>query len=218
MRMRVALLGLGVALACQGPEGVFNKPMMEESYNRFYFESYVKMAARLSRHTDDEGIMLSGTAPDGTPGLDLNGVLWALSGVETSFGRNAQQTRYESAYGRNGRYSSEDLIASYGDHAAMSYGPWQIMFVNAYDALNGFVRPAELTGITYPAMGATVMFLDNRVIDRGADTLEKIADAWNTGSHRDSIRPSARYLRDVETYYNEWCAANPRKQKQTFRA
>jgi len=169
-------------------------PPTHEQLRRF--AKYVKMGARLSAHTDSEGQM-----PDG---LDLNAVLWALGGIESSFGTCAHQPRFEPAYGRGGRYFSAPLDDKFGDAAAMSYGPWQVMFPNAYKAANTFITPSELTGCTFAALSVTVLWLDGYVIGRGARTLEQIADAWNTGSHRDAIRPAPKYLGLAQRYYAEW--------------
>lgn len=159
------------------------------------FRRYVQMAARLSRHTDNEGHM---------GGLDLNAVLWALGGVESSFGKFAHQPRFEKAYARGGRYFSAPLDAAYGDAAAMSYGPWQVMYPNAHRITNGFVAPDDMRGMTFAAQMATVLWLDSAVLDKGARTMREIADAWNTGSHRDSILPSPQYLERAERFYGEW--------------
>ena len=164
-------------------------------YSPTRFKKYVKMAARLSRHTDDYGRMGA---------LDINAVLWALSGVESSFGKLAHQARFEKSYARGGRYYLQPLDSLYGDAAAMSYGPWQVMYCNAHRVTNGFVSPHELQGMTFAAQIATVMWLDDAVLDRGAKTMREIADAWNTGSHRDSILPAPTYLERVEKFYGEW--------------
>ena len=160
-----------------------------------YFKLYVRPAARMSRHADAQG-----HAGD----LDLNAVLWALGGVESSFGKYAHQPRFEKAYARGGRYFVKDLDERFGDAAAMSYGPWQVMFANAYQVTSGFVAPDDLKGMTPEAQQATILWLDNAVLDRGARTMREIADAWNTGSHRDSILPAPEYLEKVERFYGEW--------------
>lgn len=164
-----------------------------------YFKLYVRSAARMSRHADAHGK---------AGALDLNGVLWALGGVESSFGKFAHQPRFEKAFARGGRYFDKDLDAKFGDASAMSYGPWQVMFVNAYRVTGGFVAPDELRGMTHAAQVATVLWLDNAVLDRGARTIREIADAWNTGSHRDSILPAPEYLERVERFYADWQAGD----------
>jgi len=164
-----------------------------------YFRDYVKFAARLSRHADEHGKIGN---------LDLNGVLWALGGAESSFGEFAHQPRFERAYARGGRYFLKDLDREFGDAAAMSYGPWQVMFCNAHRVTSGYVKPDDLKGMTFAAQVATVRWLDSAVLDRGAKSIRDIADAWNTGSHRDNILPAPQYLEKVERFYREWQEAD----------
>jgi len=160
-----------------------------------YFRSYVRHAAKLSRFADDFGKVGN---------LDLNAALWALGGAESTFGKFAHQPRFEKAYARGGRYFLPDLDKQFGDAAAMSYGPWQVMYCNAHKVTGGYITPDDMKGMTYAAQVATVKWLDHAVLARGARSMREIADAWNTGSHRDNILPAPEYLEKVERFYLEW--------------
>ena len=125
------------------------------------------------------------------PLLDLSGdaaanidpvlLLWALAGNESGFGVDCKP-RFEPAYFTGGRYAEEqaqvELIAEYGEDAAKSYGPWQLMLVNA----PGFTTQ-ELANDAEAALQATVGFLKREIFGRQkAVTLAEVGEAFNGGS------------------------------------
>ncbi len=124
-------------------------------------------------------------------------LLWAIGGAESSFGRN-NVPRHEAAYCRRGRYFDPKLDRKFGCHAHCSYGPWQLMYANVVT-----IKPIDPELMLDPlhALPITVEWL-RRVIKRGAVTVRDIADAWNSGSHRDSIVP-VRYINRVTALYNQ---------------
>lgn len=131
---------------------------------------------------------------------EINGpqLLWALSGCESSFGANCAP-RHEEAY-CTGVYSHtpevEQLTQAYGHAAHCSYGPWQILLVNCESG----TAPQDLTNILHAAM-ETVRFINQRILKaQGATTVAEIADAYNSGTWRDSIVPE-KYIADCESYY-----------------
>lgn len=133
-------------------------------------------------------------------GTSIDGVrlLWALAGNESSFGRNCLP-RYESAFYTGGAYGSSDqmgpLIAKFGHNAACSYGPWQLMLVNAPVG----TVPEDFASIDNAAL-FTVDFINHRIIKaQGAKTVEEIADSYNSGSFKGGFIPRA--------YINQ-CLAN----------
>ena len=139
------------------------------------------------------GQMLHGEASS----VDFEALLWAIGGVESSFGRN-NVPRHEAAYHRGGRYFDRKLDRKFGCHAHCSYGPWQVMYPNVVT-----IKPADPRLMLDPlhALPITVGWMQY-VVGRGAVTVRDIADAWNSGSHRDSIVP-IRYIRKVERLYAE---------------
>lgn len=125
---------------------------------------------------------------ENAPGVDGPTLLWALSGRESSFGANCKP-RFEPAYYTGGRYAAADsqkaLIAEFGQDAAYSYGPWQVMLCNA----PGFT-PDELGMDLEKAAVATVGFINRRIlIAEHATTVDQVADAYNSGNWRDNIHP-----------------------------
>lgn len=135
-------------------------------------------------------------------------LLFAIAGVESSFGANCKP-RYEPAYMPGGLYYQQStpssafrtLYAKYGRDAAASYGPWQLLLCNA----PGFT-PYELANDAEKACQATIGFFKRYVFGiRFARTLEQIADTYNSGTWRDAVTPTVQgYIRKVtHSYFNE---------------
>jgi hypothetical protein len=135
--------------------------------------------------------------PEGINGFAL---LWAIGGVESSFGVRAVP-KYEEAFDWGGRYAEPELLKEHGSLAACSLGPWQVMFSNVHSVTKGEVKPLHMYEPP-TALIVTCMFMQERVIDKGAKTVEEIADAWNSGTHKDGIVPY-EYIRKVKAIYND---------------
>ena len=139
-------------------------------------------------------------------GLDPYALLYMLGGLESSWGTN-NVPRFERSYARGGRYFSPDLDRLHGDHAAMSYGPLQIMFRNAVDTLPG-ITPERLMEPVTSVVVATE-FLNGAVLRRfSASTPEAVLDAWNTGNPNDRILPADAYLKRGVQYYRRALEGN----------
>lgn len=140
---------------------------------------------------------------DGT-GAPINGaqLLWAMSGRESSFGRDIKP-RHEPVYDMNGRYWRKfdwckQGVQMYGRDFACSYGPLQIMACNA----KGFT-PYELGSDPEKAMQAAVAFMRLDVLRRQkARTIDEICDCWNTGNDKDDNVPH-EYIAAVRKFYFE---------------
>jgi hypothetical protein len=127
--------------------------------------------------------------------------LVALSGIESSFGLN-DIPRYEPAYGYGGRYAKASHLAKalerYGALAACSYGPWQVMYIVAYEL--GFRdHPLRLWHRRLNCQFAVEKI--NQLIDRGAKTVSQILDGYNSGNFTDQNVPS-HYLEQFPNKYN----------------
>lgn len=131
-------------------------------------------------------------------GVDGAQLLWALAGVESSFGQNTKP-RHEPAYDVGGRYDNavmQPLLERWGSAAACSYGPLQIMLVNA----PGYV-PADFDDLP-TAMRASLSFLNRQLRSRKPQTLAEIGQVWNSG--RIASQPSAAvqdYIRKLTASY-----------------
>lgn len=134
------------------------------------------------------------------PDVNREALLWAIGGAESSWGK-WNVTRYERAFGWGGRYADKKLLRKFGDLAASSIGPWQVMFPNAWAITSGTVTPQEMMQPEV-ALLVTVDWMNERVIDRGAWSVPAIADAWNSGTHRDSFVPH-KYVAKVQKYYDQ---------------
>jgi len=133
-----------------------------------------------------------GPLPDGVDGTQL---LWAMSGVESSFGADCNP-RHEPAFDVGGIYGSHapmpDLLKFYGSPAAAcSYGPWQIMLANAPGC-----APDDFDDIDHAA-SATVSFLNQQLRRFSPQSLEEIGEVWNAGH----ITPDPGYTKKLEAAY-----------------
>ena len=135
-------------------------------------------------------------------GMDPAQLLAALADVESAFGLNTVPNQ-EPAYDEGGRYYAmaqhvRDLHKTWGSWAACSYGPWQILYVLAWEV--GF-RGAP--GDLWTAAGSVewvIRALNARALDQGAATPEDVGDAWNSGTYRDKNRVE-NYRRKIAVAY-----------------
>lgn len=129
------------------------------------------------------------------PGITGEQLLWALCGVESSFGANCQP-RHEPAFDVGGRYATHapmpTLLARYGPAAACSYGPLQLMLCNAPPTYG----PASFDDLTL-AMQASVNFLNQKLRQWQPASLAQIGECWNAGR----ITPDPGYEAKLATAY-----------------
>lgn len=134
--------------------------------------------------------------------IDKLQFLFALSGVESSFGKN-NKPRYEPAYGQGGLYFRRSIalqreVAMYGRDAASSWGPWQILHIVAVEyGYDGAPHELQFADVSLPFVVAHL----NKFVSRGADTLEKVLDCYNSGNHRDANVPE-NYIQKFIAHYN----------------
>jgi hypothetical protein len=133
-----------------------------------------------------------GPLPAGVDGVQL---LWALAGVESSFGYDTTP-RHEPAYDRGGRYATHApmplLLAKYGSAAACSYGPWQVMLCN-FPAGTTIAAASDLE----TAAKATVIFLNILLRHWHPTDLDDIGECWNAGH----ITPDPAYTSKLDKAY-----------------
>ena len=136
-------------------------------------------------------------------GIDSAQLLWAIAGKETSFGRRCIP-RHENSYcygSKNYRADKmlRDLTETYGCVAHCSYGPWQIMFYNAY-SLNRNLDPIILMTDAAACADITTMMMNVIFSRQQPNNVRDFADAWNSGSMKDDFQPIA-YMDAVEQFY-----------------
>ena len=130
-------------------------------------------------------------------------VLWVFAGVETSYGRDRLIARREPAYFPGGAFYQHSskvqaLYAKYGEASACSYGSWQMMFSTAVDL--GFEgMPTQLQDDSVLAPLVTRYFLHQQ-----PGTLENAADAYNSGSWRDTFIPVEYVAKIIAAYELGW--------------
>lgn len=146
------------------------------------------------------------------PHIDVPRLLAAIRTVETADCPTG--LRFEAAYMPHGyRFAlqgwcvvgtgralssvAERRWVLWGAWSAASYGPWQILYHTAAD-LGYEGHPCDLLRVD--VCQPWVERLLHRIARRGACTIEQIADAWNSGTHRDAIVPE-EYIRSVVAAY-----------------
>jgi hypothetical protein len=148
------------------------------------------------------------------PRLDLAGtdfrpelVLAALLCVETHFwDEKWRRPRVEAAYLPGGPYYRRSLAVrtayqTYGEAAAASWGPWQLMYPTAYEL--GFRgRPQDLTDAAV-SLPYVVEYLNRRVFCWTPLELGDIADGYNSGSCVDQIVPRDYIKKFIRAYEHE---------------
>jgi hypothetical protein len=137
-------------------------------------------------------------APLVTPieGIDSAQLLAAMAEKESTMGFDCEP-RYEQRYDEGGEYATsptqQSLLRLYGRQAAMSYGPWQIMLVNA----TGY-SPDELNTNLQACARATITFLNKQIAHFQPTTVANIGQIWN-GGHIFADVPE--YVALLEQYY-----------------
>jgi hypothetical protein len=130
--------------------------------------------------------------------LDGVKLLWALSGEESTWGANCGP-RFEPEYWNHPSPAQKPLNAEYGQAAAMSYGPWQVLYVNCVR----FGTPGQIDGDINLSAQAAVSFINSYIIKAvRASNLPEIARAYNSGN---IIEPMSigvmEYVEKVCGYY-----------------
>lgn len=140
--------------------------------------------------------------------IDPKALLAALLFCESSMGQNTEP-RVEPAYLPGGVYFDNELVQEayqrYGQAAAASYGPWQILYITALEL--GFDGTPEELADPATNLEFVIKYLNQRAFKRGAHTLSQIADVYNSGFHLDRNIP-VDYIRKCVRAYNgiarEW--------------
>jgi hypothetical protein len=164
------------------------------------------MSLRDTCHAFGAALTLPLEAFEGTP-VEGARLLWALAGVESTYGRDREVARLEPAYQPGGsvyRGSSaiRELWGHYGALAACSFGTWQMMAPTARE-LGHTGHPCDLqTDVVLAPL--VVRFLDRR----RPSSLAEVADAYNSGSCRDRIIPEA-YIRTFLAAYRAGWSRGP---------
>ncbi len=155
------------------------------------------------------------------PGIDGNALLIAIAMVETEGGRN-NCPRFEVAYIPKGeRFTVQGRVIEgtgacvnsivlerwqkWGLASAASYGPWQILYHTAADR---HYRGCPWGLWSQAGSRPFVVAQLERIVCKGARSIEEVADAWNSGNHFDQIVPH-RYIAKVVAEYKRQLKIRP---------
>jgi hypothetical protein len=148
--------------------------------------------------------------------LDKELILAALAEKESSGGRN-NCPRFEPAYipvgerftiqgrvivgtGRGMSPVARQRWSMWGLASAASYSPWQILYHTAADL--GYTGPPwDLWDPKVSRPWATLLL--EKILSKGATTIEQVADAWNSGNFHDAVYPEG-YIKSVAAIYNSY--------------
>ena len=113
-------------------------------------------------------------------GIDSAQLLAALAENESSMGANCGP-RLEPAWDFGGVYAKDQqqqtLLEEYGQAAACSYGPLQVMFYNA----SGYT-PTELNTDLTLAIRASIAYMNTLIREWHPQTVADVGEMWNSGS------------------------------------
>ncbi len=144
--------------------------------------------------------------------IDKAKLLYALSGCESSFGANCAPRHEPSWHAIAEAHTNpvvDKLTALFGCDAHSSFGPWQLLLLNAI----GFAKPEQFADLGYCGM-QTACFINHRIVKlEGARTVGEIAAAYNAGRWKvyfdgnDHLLAGApagieRYVADCQRYYD----------------
>lgn len=137
---------------------------------------------------------------------DARKLLLAFAEIESALGKF--NFRYEPAYGLQGIYyrrsqTLKDKYSEFGPLVAMSYGPWQIMYIVAVEA--GFSgHPLELAN-GYVSLPYVIEKM-NRDAKKGGTNVRLLASCYNGGNPSALFRTEAvqKYCNKLEAAYDRW--------------
>ena len=118
-------------------------------------------------------------------------LMLAIAAVETGGGQvdyagHDCGPRHEPAYDEGGKFwktsnSLQLLIGEYGSQAAMSYGPWQMMFDNfTLGEFHTFVPSSLTTDLEFLAVNF-VNFFNHYVLHFHPTSVVEVGEIWNAG-------------------------------------
>lgn len=146
------------------------------------------------------------------PALNPGAALKALTWCETTYGQRWAASKHENAYCYGGPYyvgdgpgggvgddTLRELSSVWGCSAHESWGPWQLLFITAYE--QGYRDDPVRLRVPEVSVEWVVKILNKRLLDKVTDaTPEDVADAWNSGRARDKIVPQAYITEFMEHY------------------
>lgn len=136
-------------------------------------------------------------------GLDAEALLWAIYRCER-YDKHNRVPRFEPSYAPGGYYFSRSSLvrreyAKWGNWACCSYSNFQIMYITAVEL--GYEGPPLALDHDSVAITWVCRYLNHRVFAQGARTVEEVADAYNSGTYRNSNVPE-KYVAKFRRKYD----------------
>jgi hypothetical protein len=137
------------------------------------------------------------------PTLNPEAILWAIYNCE-KYSPGNTVPRYEEIYAPGGYYYEHsahvrEAYDKWGRPAACSYSNFQIMYIAALEL--GYTGPPLALDEDSIALPYVIKYIQNRVLDTGATTPAEVADAYNSGSFKDSLKPLG-YIKRFQYFYD----------------
>lgn len=135
--------------------------------------------------------------------LNPEALLWAVYNCEKYNASNVEP-RFEPAYAPGGIYYDmtehvREAWEKFGPDAACSYSNFQILYITAYEL--GYDGPPKSLDKDSFALPYVVLYINHRILEKGATTPEEVADAYNSGSFKDSSKPEG-YMKRFRYFYD----------------
>jgi len=137
-------------------------------------------------------------------GIDPEALLWAVYYCER-YTKYNKEPRFEAAYAPGGLYykNSEHVRREYeewGSQACCSYSNFQILYITAVEL--GYTGPPLGLDADRIALPYVVKYINDRCFAKpGQETVEHVADAYNSGNHLDRFKP-LKYIARFRRFYD----------------
>ena len=138
-------------------------------------------------------------------GLNKEAVLWAVYGCE-HYTKRYYFPRYEPAYAPEGLYyrnsrEVRDAYDRWGKSAACSYSNFQILYITATEL--GYSGPPLGLDRDSIAIPFVIKYINERIFAKPRhETVEQVADGYNSGTHLDRLKP-LKYMERFRRYYDK---------------
>jgi len=137
--------------------------------------------------------------------LNPEAILWAVYGCE-HYTKRYYAPRYEPAYAPEGLYYRNSRVVreeyeKWGKSAACSYSNFQILYITATEL--GYTGPPLGLDRDSMAIPFVIKYINERIFAKpGHETVEQVADGYNSGTHLDRLKPLA-YMARFRRYYDK---------------
>jgi hypothetical protein len=139
------------------------------------------------------------------PQLNKEALLWAVYGCE-HYTKKYFEPRFEPAYAPGGIYfrnsgAVREEHEKWGRSASCSYSNFQILYITATEL--GYSGPPLGLDRDSLAIPFVIKYINERIFTKpGSETVEQVADGYNSGTHLDRLKP-IKYMARFRRYYDK---------------